>query len=110
MFYALSHALITLSRCYRAYPLSRSLSFAIALRLAKQVDVVGQLLRRVLHLIFQLLLLRRTHPSGESGPYRSKIDGRVMSPDHRQGMHHDEDNDISVEAFEVLPRRLALVK
>ena len=75
MFYALSRALITLSRCYRAYPLSRSLSFAIALRLAKQVDVVGQLLRRVLHLILQLLVLRLAHPSSESGPYHLKVNG-----------------------------------
>ena len=37
----------------------------------------------VLHLIFQLLLFRRTRPSGESDPYRSKIDHRLVAPDHR---------------------------
>ena len=30
-----------------------------------------------------------------------------MRLDHRQGVHHDRDIDVMVEAFEVLPRRLA---
>ena len=71
--------------------------------------MTGQLLRRVLHLVLLLLLSHRTHPSGESGPYRLKIDRRVVGPDHRQGMSHDRDSGISVEAFEVLPCRLAPV-
>ena len=82
---------------------------AVTIHLAEQVDVVGQLLRRILHLILQLLLSCRTRPSGKSGPYRSKIDGRVVRPDHRQGMCHDEDSGIVVEALEVLPRRVAPV-
>ena len=82
---------------------------ALTVNLAEQIDIADQPLRRVLHLIFQLLLLRRTRPSGESGPYRSKIDCRVVRPDHRQGMRHDGDSDISVEAFEVLPCCLAPV-
>ena len=32
-----------------------------------------------------------------------------MRPDHRQGMGHDGDSGVSVEALEVLPRRLAPV-
>ena len=81
----------------------------ITVYLAEQIDIAGQPLRRVLHLIFQLLLLRRTGPSGEYGPYRLKIDGRVVRLDHCQGMCDDGDRDVSVEAFEVLPRRLASV-
>ena len=54
---------------------SRSPSFAIAVHLTEQVDIAGQLLRRVLYLILQLLVLHLTHPSGESGPYRLKVNG-----------------------------------
>ena len=81
---------------------------AITAYLAEQIDIAGHPLRRILHLIFQLLF-RRTRPSGESGLYRSEIDRRVVGPDHRQGMRHDGDSGVSVEAFEVLPRRLAPV-
>ena len=52
---------------------SRSPSFAIAVHLAEKVDVADQLLRRVFHLILQLLVLRLPHSSGESGPYRLKV-------------------------------------
>ena len=45
------------------YSSSRSSSFAIAVHLAEQVDVAGQLLRCVFHLIFQLLVLCLAHPS-----------------------------------------------
>jgi len=77
---------------------------ALTVSLAEQINIAGQSLHRVLHLIFQLLLLHHTRPSGESDPYRSKIDGRVMRPDHRQGMGHDGDSGILVE---VLPCHLA---
>ena len=80
---------------------------ALSVHLAEQVNVVGQPLRRILHLIFQLLLLCRARPSGKSSPYRSKIDDRVMRIDHRYGMGHDGDSGVSVEAIEVLPHRLA---
>ena len=68
---------------YIGYFLSRSLRLALSIHLAEQINVTGQLLHRVLHLIFQLLLLCRTHPSSESGPNLLKIDGRVVGPDHR---------------------------
>ena len=60
----------------------RSLHLALTVYLVEQINVAGQPLRRVLHLIFHLLLLCHTSPSSESGPYRSKIDGRVMRLDH----------------------------
>ena len=82
---------------------------ALPIHLVEQVDVIGQLLHRVLHLIFQLLLLHRTSASSKSGPYRSEINGRVMRPDYRQGMGHGGHSGVMVEAFEVLPRRLTPV-
>ena len=87
----------------------RLLGLAVTVYFAEQVDIADQLLCRILHLIFQLLLLCRTRPSSESSPYRSKIDGRVVRPDHRQGMGHDGDSGILVGALEVLPCHLALV-
>ena len=54
---------------------SRSLSFAIAVHLAKKVDVAGQLLRRILHLILQLPVLCLAHPFGEPDPYPLKVNG-----------------------------------
>ena len=64
----------------------RLLSLALTVYLTEQIDIAGQLLCRVLHLILQLLLLRRTRPrtrpSGKSGPYRLKIDRRVGGLDH----------------------------
>ena len=86
---------------------SRSPSSAIAVRLAKQVYVAGQLFRRVLHLILQLLGLRLTQPFGESSPYRLKVNGWVVRLDHRKGVTNSGNNGIAVEALEVLPRRLA---
>ena len=56
---------------------------ALTVYLAEQIDTAGQPLHRVLHLIFKLLLLCRTRPSGEFGPYHSKIDGRVVRLDYR---------------------------
>ena len=60
----------------------RSLRLALTVYLTKQIDVTSQLLRRVLHLILQLLLLCHTHPSSEFGTYRLKVDGRVVTLDH----------------------------
>ena len=82
---------------------------ALPVHLAEQVDVSSHPLRRVLHLIFKLLLLRHTSPSGKFGPYRSQIDGRVIRLNYCQGMGHGGDSGITVEAFEVLPRHLAPV-
>ena len=36
----------------------------------------------IFHLIFQLLVLGCTHPSGKSGPYQLKVNGRVIGRDH----------------------------
>ena len=102
MFSALSHALTTLSRCYRAYSPSRSLGFTIAVRLTEQVNVVGQLLRRVLHLILQLLVLYLAHPFGESSPYRLKVSGWIVGPNHSKGMGSGRNNGVMVEAPEAL--------
>ena len=52
-------------------------------------------------------MLHRTCPSGEFGPYRLKVNGWVVGPDHRKGVCNGGDSGITVEAFEVLPRRLA---
>ena len=52
-------------------------------------------------------MLRRTCSSSESGSYRLKVNGRVMGPDHRQGVCNGGDDGVVVEAVEVLPRRLA---
>ena len=86
---------------------SRSPNITIAVRLAEQVDVADQLLRRVLHLILQLLVLRLAHPFDESSPFRLKVNGWVVGPDHRKGMSNGGNNGVAVEALEVLPRRLA---
>ena len=96
MFSALSHALTTLSRCYRSYPPSRSSGFTIAFCLAEQVDVTGQLLRRILHLHLnlQLLVLRLAHPFGESGPYCLKVNGWVVGLDHRKGVSNGGNNGV----------------
>ena len=59
------------------------MGLAIAVHLAEQVDVAGQLLRCVVHLIFQLLMLCHARPSGESIPYRLKVNGWVVGLDHR---------------------------
>ena len=71
---ALAHSNYFLQLIQRDSP-SRSLSFAIAVRLAKQVNVASQFLRRALHLTLQLLVLCLAHPFGESGPYRLKVNG-----------------------------------
>ena len=107
MFYVLSCTLTTLSRCYRYLSPSRSLSSTIAIRLAEQVYVTGQLLRHVCHLILQLQVLHLAHSFSESSPYCLKVHGWVVGPDHRKGMSDGGNNSIAVEALEVLPRRLA---
>ena len=79
---------------------------AIAVHLAEQVDVTGQFLRRVFHLIFQLLMLRRARPFGKSSPYYLKVNDWVLGSDHCKGVGNGGDGGVAVEAFEVLPRRL----
>jgi len=54
-------------------------------------------------------MLRRAHPSGKSGPYRLKVNDRLVRSDHRYGVCNGGDGGVTVEAFEVLPHRLALV-
>ena len=83
------------------------MSFTITVRLIEQVDVVGQLLRRVFHLILQLLVLCLAHPFGDSSPYRLKVNGWIVGPNHRKGVSNGGNNDIAVEALEILPRRFA---
>ena len=85
------------------------MGFAIAVHLVEQVNVTGQLLCCIFHLIFQLLVLCHARPSGESSPYRLKVNGWVVGPDHRKGMCNGGDGGITVEAFEVLPHHLAPV-
>ena len=51
-----------------------------------------------------MLGLRLAHPFGKSGPYRLKVNGLIVGPNHRKGMSNDGNNDIAVEA---LPHRLA---
>ena len=51
-------------------------------------------------------MLHRARPSGESGPYRLKVNGWVVGPDHRKGMSNGGSGGIAVEALEVLPHRL----
>ena len=80
------------------------MSFATAVHFAEQVYVACQLLRSVLHLILQLLGLRLAQPFGKSVPYRLKVNGWVVGPNHRKGVSSDGNNGIAVE---VLPRRLA---
>ena len=89
--------------------MSRLLSSTITVRLSEQVYIVGQLLRCVLHLILQLLGLRIAQSFGEPTPYRLKVDGWVMGPNHRKGMSSDGHNSVVVEALEVLPCCLAPV-
>ena len=109
MFSVLSHALTTLFRCYKQYSLSRSPSSAIVVHLAKQVYVAGQLFRRILHLILQLLGLRLAPPFGESGPYHLKANRLIVGPNHCKGVSNGGHNGITVEALEVLPCRLTPV-
>ena len=52
-------------------------------------------------------MLHHLCPSGESGPYRLKVNGWVVGPDHLKGVSNGGNNGIVVEALEVLPRRLA---
>ena len=54
-------------------------------------------------------MLHLAHPFGESGPYRLKVNGWVVGPDHRKGISNGGNNGVMVEALEVLPRRLALL-
>ena len=107
MFSALSRALTTLSRCYRLYSPSRSLSSAIAICLTEQVYVVSQFFHRVLHLILQLLGLRLTHPFSESGPYCLKVNELIVGPNHHKGMRNGGNNGVTIEALKALPCHLA---
>ena len=77
--YALAH-LTLLSICPILDPLHSGLALTVCL--AEQIDIADQTLCRILHLILQLLLLYHTGPSGKSGSYRLKVDGRVARPDH----------------------------
>ena len=52
-------------------------------------------------------MLHLACPSGESSPYRLKVNGWVVGPNHRKGVSNSGYDGIVVEAFEVLPRRLA---
>ena len=52
-------------------------------------------------------MLRLAHPFAESSPYRLKVNGWIVGPNHRQGMSNGSNNGIAVEALEVLPHRLA---
>ena len=104
--YALAH-LTLLSRCPLQVPLHSGLALTVCL--TEQIDIAGQLLRRVLHLVLQLLLSRHTCPSSKSGPYRLKVDRRVVGLNHRQGVCRDGDSGIAVEAFEVLLHYIASV-
>ena len=52
-------------------------------------------------------MLRLAYPSGESGPYRLKVNGWVVGPDHLKGMSNGGNNGVVVEALEVLPCHLA---
>ena len=103
---ALSRILTTLPRNYRYQP-SRSLCSAITAHLAEQVYIACQLLRCVLHLILQLLGLRLAQPFGEPAPYRLKVSGWIVGPNHRKGVGNGGHNGVAVEALEILPRRLA---
>ena len=80
---------------------------AIAVHLAEQVYIAGQILRCVLHLILQLLGLRIAQSFGETAPYRLNVDGWVVGSNHRKNMSSDGHNGIAVEDLEVLPRRFA---
>ena len=87
--------------------MSKSPSFAITVRLTKQVDVIDQLFRHVLHLILQLLGLCLAQPFGESNPDRLKVNGWIVGPNHHKGVSSGGCNGIAVEALEVLPCCLA---
>ena len=52
-------------------------------------------------------MLQLAHPFGKSSPYHLEVNGRVVGLDHRKGMSNDGNSGIMIEAFEVLPRRLA---
>ena len=52
-------------------------------------------------------MLRLPHSSGESGPYRLKVNGWVVAPNHRKGVSNNGNNGVVVEALEVLPHCLA---
>ena len=76
---------------------------AIAVRLAEQVYIAGQLLRCVFHLILQLLGLHIAQPFGEPAPYSLNVDGWVMGPNNSKDMSSDGQYGVTVEALEVLP-------
>ena len=80
---------------------------AIAVRLAEQVYIAGQLLRCAFHLILQLLGLRFAQSLGVPAPYRLKVSGWIVGPNHSKGVGSGRDNGITVEALEALPHRLA---
>ena len=69
--------------------MSRLLSSAITIRLTKQIYIAGQHLCCVLHLILQLLGLCIAQSFGETTPYRLKVEGWVMRPNHRKDMSSD---------------------
>ena len=87
--------------------MSRLMSSAITIRLAKQIYITGQHLCCILHLILQSLGLRIAQSFGEPTPYRLKIDGWVMGPNNHEDMGSNSHNGITIEDLEVLPCCLA---
>ena len=81
--------------------------FATAVHFTEQVYIACQLLRCVLHLILQLLGLCLAQPFGEPTPYRLKVNGWIVGPNHSKGVGSGGNNGVVVEALEALPRRLA---
>jgi hypothetical protein len=58
-------------------------------------------------LILQLLGLRFAQSFGEPAPYRLKVSGWIVGPNHSKGVSSGGNNCVTVEAFEAIPRRLA---
>ena len=52
-------------------------------------------------------MLHLAHPFGESGPYRLKVNGRTVGPNHRKEVSNGGNNGITVEALEVLLHHFA---
>ena len=76
-----------------------------AIRLTKQIYVTGQFLRCVLHLILQLLGLHLAQSFCEPAPYRLKVSGWIVGPNHSKGVGSGGNNDVAVESLEALPCR-----
>ena len=78
-----------------------------AVHFAEQVYISCQLLRCVLHLILKQLGLCFAQSFGEPTPYRLKVSGWIVGPNHSKGVGSGGNNGVVVEALEALPRRLA---